>query len=184
MKNRIAFKIWAAVPHVEKYKTVAAVQILETICFILFHNDSSTRGQSKMRRFIYESSATNIRDWSLAYSFIFAIFRRVSSSRSCCAVLWSVSALMSFTLLASLVVGVWVLCTVLAHVQPMEAVHEEIWESAAAAAAVQEHKGGTPVLDKLPWEKTFLRKFPKERSREWWGEKQFEALSLGYLPWN
>jgi len=57
---------------------------------------------------------------------IFSERRRVSSSRSCCAVLWSVSALMSFTLLASLVVGVWVLCTVLAHVQPMEAVHEEI----------------------------------------------------------
>ena len=45
MKNRIAFKIWTAVPNVEKYKTVAAaVQILETICFILFRNDSSTRG--------------------------------------------------------------------------------------------------------------------------------------------
>ena len=46
-----------------------AVQILETIRFILFRDDSFTRGQSNMRRFIYERSATNIRDWSLAYSF-------------------------------------------------------------------------------------------------------------------
>ena len=28
------------------------------------------RGQSNIRRFIYERSVTNIRDWSLAYSFI------------------------------------------------------------------------------------------------------------------
>ena len=65
-KNRIAFKIWTAVPRVEKYRIGAAVQILETIRFILFRNDSSN-----MRRFIYERLVTKIRDWSLTYSFIF-----------------------------------------------------------------------------------------------------------------
>ena len=70
-KNRIAFKIWTADPRVEKYKIGAVVaQILETIRFILFRDDLFTRGQSNMRRFINERSATNIRDWSLAYSFI------------------------------------------------------------------------------------------------------------------
>ena len=49
---------------VEKYLIGAAVQILETFRFILFHDDSFN-----MQRFIYESSATNIRDWPLAYSF-------------------------------------------------------------------------------------------------------------------
>ena len=39
------------------------------ICYVLFHDDSFTRGQSNMQRFIYKRSATNIRDWSLAYSF-------------------------------------------------------------------------------------------------------------------
>ena len=39
MKNRIAFKIWTAVPRVEKYKIGAALQILETIRFILFRDD-------------------------------------------------------------------------------------------------------------------------------------------------
>ena len=68
IKNRIAFKIWNAVPRVEKYKIGAAVRILETIRFIIFRADSFTRVQSNMRRFIYERSATNIRDWSLAYS--------------------------------------------------------------------------------------------------------------------
>ena len=54
-----------------KYKIgAAAVQILEAIRFILFRDDSFTRGQSNMRRFTYEKSATNIHDWSLAYSFI------------------------------------------------------------------------------------------------------------------
>ena len=38
-KNRIAFKIWTAVTRVEKYKIGAAVQILETIRFILFLDD-------------------------------------------------------------------------------------------------------------------------------------------------
>ena len=67
--DRIGLKIRTAVPRVEKYKIGAAIQILETIHLILFHNDSLARGQSNMRRFIYESSATNsIRDWSLAYS--------------------------------------------------------------------------------------------------------------------
>ena len=71
-KNRIAFKIWTAVPGVEKFTIGAAVQILETFPFILFH-DSFTRGQPNMRLFIYESSATNIRDWSLAHSFIYQL---------------------------------------------------------------------------------------------------------------
>ena len=70
IKNRIAFKIWTAFPRVEKYKIGSAVQILETIRFILFRDDSFTREQSNIQRFIYERSATNIRDWSLAYSFI------------------------------------------------------------------------------------------------------------------
>lgn len=53
---------------------------------------------------------------------IFSERRRsgVSSGRSCCAVMWSISALMSFTTLTSLVAGVWTLCTVLAHVQPIQ----------------------------------------------------------------
>ena len=57
-------------PRVIKYKTGAVVRILATIRFILFHADSFTRGQSNMRRFIFERSTANIRDWSLAYSFI------------------------------------------------------------------------------------------------------------------
>ena len=44
IKNRIAFKICTAVPSVEKYKIGAAVQILEMIRFILFRDDSFTRG--------------------------------------------------------------------------------------------------------------------------------------------
>ena len=44
-KNRIAFKIWTAVPRVKKYNIFAAVQILETIRFVLSHDDSITRGQ-------------------------------------------------------------------------------------------------------------------------------------------
>ena len=71
IKNRIAFKIWTAVTRVEKYNTYAAVHILVTICFISFRDDSFTRGQSNLRRFIYERSVTNIRDRSLAYSFIY-----------------------------------------------------------------------------------------------------------------
>ena len=39
IKYRIAFKIWTAVPRFEKYKIGAAVQILETIRFILFCDD-------------------------------------------------------------------------------------------------------------------------------------------------
>ena len=66
IKKRIAFKIWTAVPGEEKYKIDAVGQILETICFIQFRDDSFTRGQTNMRRFIYERSTTNIRDWSLA----------------------------------------------------------------------------------------------------------------------
>ena len=53
--------------------------ILETIHFILFRDDSFTRGQSNMRRFIYERSTTNIRDWSLAYSFIYERIRPETS---------------------------------------------------------------------------------------------------------
>ena len=62
IKNRITFKIWTAVPGEEKYKIGAVGQILETIRFIPFRNDSFTRGQSNMRRFIDEKSSTNIRD--------------------------------------------------------------------------------------------------------------------------
>ena len=69
IKNRIAFKIWTAVPGEERYKIGAVGQNLETIGFIPFRDDSIMRGQSNIRRFIYERSVTNIRDWSLAYSF-------------------------------------------------------------------------------------------------------------------
>ena len=69
-KNRIAFEIWNAIPRVEKYKIGAVAQILGTIHFILFRDDPFTSGKSNVRRFIYERSATNIRDWTLAYSFI------------------------------------------------------------------------------------------------------------------
>ena len=72
IKNRIAFKIWTAVTRVEKYNTCVAIQILVSICFISFRDDSFTRGPSNLRRFIYERSVTNIRDWSLAYSFIYS----------------------------------------------------------------------------------------------------------------
>ena len=52
-------EIWTAVPRVEKYKIdAAAVQILEKIRFILFRDDSFKNGQSNMRRFIRERSAT------------------------------------------------------------------------------------------------------------------------------
>ena len=52
-------EIWTAVPRVEKYKIgAAAVQILEKIRFILFRDDSFKNGQSNMRRFIGERSAT------------------------------------------------------------------------------------------------------------------------------
>ena len=74
VKKQIAFKIWTAVLRLEKYKIGSGVQILETICFILFRNDSFTRGQSNMRRFIYERSATNIRDWSW-YNVVFHSIR-------------------------------------------------------------------------------------------------------------
>ena len=67
VKNRISFN--TTVPRIDNDKIGAAVQILETFRFIFFRDDSFTRGQSNMRRFIYERSATNIRDWSLAYSF-------------------------------------------------------------------------------------------------------------------
>ena len=46
LENRIAFKIWTTVPHVEKYKIGAAVQILETIRLNLVRDDSLTRSQS------------------------------------------------------------------------------------------------------------------------------------------
>ena len=71
IKNMIAFKIWTAVPGEEKYNIGAVGKILETVRSIPFRDDSAFKGgQSNIRRFIYERSATNIRDWSLAYSFI------------------------------------------------------------------------------------------------------------------
>ena len=73
IKYRIAFKIWTAVPRGEKYKIGAAVPIWDYISFILFRNDSFKKGQSNMRRFIYERSANNIHDWSLAYILLFAL---------------------------------------------------------------------------------------------------------------
>ena len=47
-KNGYFFKIWTAVHRV-----------------ISFRDDSFTRGHSNVQQFIYEKSATNIRDWSL-----------------------------------------------------------------------------------------------------------------------
>ena len=69
-KKTDSFKSVTAVPGEEKYKIGAVGQILETIRFIPFRDDSIMRGQSNIRRFIYETSVTNIHDWSLAYSFI------------------------------------------------------------------------------------------------------------------
>ena len=83
----MAFKIWTAVSRVEKYKIGAAVQILETIRFILFGDDSFMKGQSNIWRFIYERSATNIRDWWLAYSF--KCWYRPWQLLSCWTQLWS-----------------------------------------------------------------------------------------------
>ena len=80
-KKRIIFKNWTAVPRVEKYEIggEAAVRILETIRYILFRDESFTRGLSNLRRFIYVRSDTNIRDWSLAYSFICSYWNRKES---------------------------------------------------------------------------------------------------------
>lgn len=44
--------------------------------------------------------------------------RKVSSGRSCCAVMWSIASLMSFTSLFSMCLGTLVLCLVLMHVHP------------------------------------------------------------------
>ena len=68
-KHLIAFKIWTVVFHIEKYKIGALVQILDTIHFIIFHAYLFTRGQSNMRWFIYERSATNIH-----FTFHFSFF--------------------------------------------------------------------------------------------------------------
>ena len=76
-KTRIAFEIWNAIPRVEKNKICVAVQSLETIRFILFRDDPFMSGKSNVRRFIYERSATNIRDWTLAYSFIWLTDRLI-----------------------------------------------------------------------------------------------------------
>ena len=65
-KKRIAFKIWTVFPRVEKYKIGAAVQILETFRFILFRDDSFTRGQPPI-------SVTG--HWrSLSYVFFFNLY--------------------------------------------------------------------------------------------------------------
>ena len=73
-KNRIAYKIWTAVPRVEKYKIGAAVQILETIRFILFFAMIHSEEVSQIRDDSFTKGYTNIRDWSLlAYSFIFLV---------------------------------------------------------------------------------------------------------------
>ena len=74
-KKQIAFKIWTAVPCVEKYKNgAAAVLILKTIHFILIRDDSFARGQPPM-------SVTG----SLAYSFIcstqFSLLARVNTHK-------------------------------------------------------------------------------------------------------
>ena len=61
-KTLIAFKIWTAVRGEEKSYIGAVGQILETIRFIPFRDDSFMRGQSNIRRFIDERSVTNIRD--------------------------------------------------------------------------------------------------------------------------
>ena len=37
IENQIAFKIWTAVPRIERYKIGSAVQILETVRFIFTH---------------------------------------------------------------------------------------------------------------------------------------------------
>ena len=56
-KKRIVSKIWSAAPILYFSTRGTTVQILKAIRFFI------------SRRFIYEMSDTNIRDWSLAYSF-------------------------------------------------------------------------------------------------------------------
>ena len=74
IKNRITVKIWAAVRRVEKYKIGAAVQILETIRFILFFATIHSQDVSQIRDDSFTKGYTNIRDWPLlAYSFIFLV---------------------------------------------------------------------------------------------------------------
>ena len=46
IKNRIAFQIRTSVPGEERYKIGAVGQILETIRYIPFRDDSIMRGQS------------------------------------------------------------------------------------------------------------------------------------------
>ena len=67
-KKRIVSKILPIAPILYFSSPGIAVQILKAIMFFI------------SRRFIYERSDTNIRDWSLAYSFL-------------CAVVWSRSPL-------------------------------------------------------------------------------------------
>ena len=62
IKKLIAFKIWTTVPRIEKYKIGAVGSDLRDYPLYLIS-----------RRFIYERSATNIRDWLLAYSFMIRI---------------------------------------------------------------------------------------------------------------
>jgi len=45
--------------------------------------------------------------------------RYATHGRSCCAVLWSISSLMAFTSLVSLVLGVYVVCAVFTHIEPI-----------------------------------------------------------------
>ena len=72
IKNRIAFKFRTAVPRVEKYKIGAAVGILETIRFILFRPNLFRIERSVKYATVHLRMATNIRNWSLAYSFIYS----------------------------------------------------------------------------------------------------------------
>ena len=62
-KNRIAFKIWTAVPRVEKYKFGAAGQILETIRFISFRYDSFTGGHSNTYTTIHLRAVSHQYPW-------------------------------------------------------------------------------------------------------------------------
>ena len=84
-KNRIAFKISTAVACVEKYAVV--VQILEPNRFILFRDDSSTRGQPPISVtghwrllsndtlwMMDESSYFLLRNYNHHYSFYFQTF--------------------------------------------------------------------------------------------------------------
>ena len=66
IENQIAFKIWTAVPRIERYKIGSAVQILETDLFSFIYERSVKYATIHSREVSHPAC-----DWSLAYSFIY-----------------------------------------------------------------------------------------------------------------